>query len=126
MKTRTLVATGIMLFLCSILTAMHSSRGSEMPIAKQNPMAFNSIQIGEGIEVEFEYGQQLQVISQNGLQPSTTKMVLKNGTLFITNLAQTPVQLKVITPWLVSIERAPGTTEKQVAAVCKPCNYSEL
>jgi hypothetical protein len=126
MKTRTLVAVGFALFLCSILTGMQPSRTKgTATVVRQETASFNSIQISEGIEVEFEYGQQLQVVSKNDEQAPNVKMMLDNKTLIITNLApgeKAPVQLKVITPGLVSIERAPAPADKQLANVCKPCS----
>ena len=75
-----------------------------------NPVWFNTIQIADGITVEFEYGSQLQVFVEGDKKLITQlAVVLENNVLKATgknNLVPVKdIRIKVVTPVLISLTR---------------------
>ena len=75
-----------------------------------NPVWFNTIQIADGITVEFEYGSQLQVFVEGDKELITQlAVVLENNVLKATgknNLVPVKdIRIKVVTPVLISLKR---------------------
>ena len=74
------------------------------------PVWFNTIQIADGITVEFEYGSQLQVFVEGDKKLITQlAVVLENNVLKATgknNLVPVKdIRIKVVTPVLISLTR---------------------
>ena len=111
MKTLTQVLIGTMIALGATAFVISKSKPAaptHTNTASVNPVWFNTIEIAEGITVEFEYGRQLQVFVE-GDKDLTTQLaiVLENNVLKASgknNLAPVKnVKIKVVTPVLINL-----------------------
>lgn len=103
----TMIALGASAFIF-----FKSKPATPTPTAKADTVWFNTIEIAEGITVEFEYGQRLQVFVEGDKQLVTQlAVVLENQVLKATGKNQcTPingVKIKVVTPVLISLALQP-------------------
>lgn len=111
MKTLTHVLIGTMIALGAtafVVSKNKPAAPTHTNTASVNPVWFNTIEIAEGITVEFEYGRQLQVFVEGDNDLITQlAIVLENNVLKATgknNLAPVKnVKIKVVTPVLISL-----------------------
>ncbi len=111
MKNLTHLLTGTMIVLGAAAFVTSKSKlatPTHTNTASVNPVWFNTIEISEGITVEFEYGSRLEVFVE-GDKNLTTQLaiVLENNILKAsgkTNLAPLKnVTIKVVTPVLINL-----------------------
>ena len=118
MKTITHLVILTMIGFGATAFIAHESKPAPTQTAVINPVWFDTIQIADGITVEFEYGSQLQVFVEGDKKLITQlAVVLENNVLKATgknNLVPVKdIRIKVVTPVLISLKRqtdySPGT-----------------
>ena len=107
--THILIATMIALGATAFLAAKNKPTPATHSVPV-NPVWFSTIQIAEGITVEFEYGPRLQVFVEGGKELSTqVALVLENNVLTAqrknTEVAEKNVTIKVVTPVLINLAK---------------------
>ena len=111
MKKLTLILIGAVVALsATAFVVIKSKPAPPAHIAARNPVWFKTIQIADGITVEFEYGSQLQVFVEGDKELITQlALVLENNVLTAqgkNNLQPVKnVTIKVVTPVLINLAK---------------------
>jgi hypothetical protein len=125
MKKLSHILIGFVVALSATAFVVFKSKPAPPPhIAESNPVWFNTIQITDGITVEFEYGSQLQVFVEGDKQLITQlELVLENNVLTArekNNLQpEKNVKIKVVTPVLINLAKQPDHTHTNSSNIQK-------
>ena len=112
--THILIATMLALGATAFLAIKNKPTPTPHTVAS-NPVWFNTIQIADGITVEFEYGSRLQVLVEGDKDLiSELALVLENNVLTAQCKSNSKpvrnVKIKVVTPVLINLAKQEGHT----------------
>jgi hypothetical protein len=122
-KTTQIIIATIVALVATALIVVKNEPATHTQAIAEKKARFNTLQISDGITVEFEYGTQLQVFVEGKnelirqivlvLENSILKAAGRNDLVTIQD-----IRIKVVTPVLISL----ATTPKHTPASCKNQN----
>lgn len=120
-KNINIIIAAMMIITATAFVAAKSKPVTNTPVATENKIWFNTIQIADGITVEFEYGPQLRVyVEGDTALIKQMALVLENNVLKATGknclVPVKDIRIKVVTPVLISLARNPQNTPASCSA----------